>query len=46
MSRIEALRSLQELAYESGLGIKTFVLVFLGCETVEQAIDLVVKANP
>lgn len=46
MNYDEALARIRELAFEAGLGIKTFCLVFLNCETVPEAVELVRKANP
>jgi hypothetical protein len=39
MTYDEALSKLRELSAEAGLGIKTFCLVFLNCETVPEAVE-------
>ncbi len=41
----EVLSQLRALADEAGLGIKTFCLVFLGCETVPEAVALIQRGS-
>jgi hypothetical protein len=45
MDYAKALAKLRELADEAGLGIKTFCLVFLDCETVPEAVAKVQRSN-
>lgn len=45
MTYDEALKQLRQSADERGLGIKTYCLVYLGCETVPEAAEKLIKAK-